>query len=716
VIDRRSLILGASSAVGAAHSMVAFGTTRQPTPVRNVITLGDASGSGMRDYPVRIGRPFVPGEILNLPQATLGDTKLQTQADVKTRWADGSVQHAVLSFVVPHIPAAGRVVIGFVNQGPRPAIPMSKQQMLDRVFDFEVVLQVMRERETRSVSARAALEAEDYTVWCDGAVATTVVISDHSPTRKYDLGFDEIRSVRAIFHATFWWELQKVHVRVIGENSNTETLQDLQYSLVLRAGAAAPVAVFRQASVPHYAGTRWTKSFWIGRAPDPRVDFNHSLDYLVATRAFPNFDTSLQVPEPVIVKNYADWQKQPKNLYDVGGWTKYMPTTGGRDDIGPYPGIVTKWLYTGDHRLFEIVSTMADLAAAWPLHVREGNPAKRFDQEGHVSGLGRVVSVYARPSLWLFDERDRSGPADRVTIHGERLASDTYPKTGGGWSDDGAHQPDPYSALYTLTGDPFALEQVQFWAASQVLKYDPGYKGIPASGIFMDQVRGCAWVLRNRVHAAFLSPDGTPEKAYFHRLVNDVIGYWEGEMGISGTSFERQPTWQFGQKQVFASPLHFFSDQPLRGDEGLLKEHASTCAALWQHYMLIFELGRAKEKGFPVDALLSSLAGILTGQFKEQATYNPYNLQRYYSPVREPNHKFFQTWTETLAAYEDPRVPNEFTRDTGDGYGVYAYGASTMITDLPGGIDSYNWLRKTAYDPLREKFSENPKWAFVPRS
>jgi hypothetical protein len=707
------LLLGVGVLAGSGFNIAGFAAGPANEPVRDVIQLRNASGSALREYPMRIGRPFVSGEIRSLPQAAIGTTRLPTQADVKTSWPDGSVQYAILSFVVPQIRAGGSVMIGFVNGELAAITPMSTQEMLDRSFDFDGLLEITQQGQTRKASARAMLEAGDFTVWCDGPIATTVLIADHSAARKYDLGFDELRSVRPIFHATFWRGLRKVQVRAIGENANTETLQDLDYSLVLRAGVAAPVEVFRQDSVPHYAATRWTKSFWIGGAPDPRVDIDHGLAHLAATRAFPNFDASLRVPDQVVARTYVDWQKRPKGLYDPGGWVKYMPTTGGRDDIGPYPSMVTKWLYTGDHRLFEAVSTMADLAGAWPLHVREGDPHKHFDANGRVPGIGRVLSVHARPSLWLLDERSRSAPEDRVSIHGQRILSNTYPKTNGGWDSDGSHQPDPYSALYMLTGDPFSLEQAQFWAASQALKYDPEHKRIPDSGNFMDQVRGCAWVLRNRVHAAYLSPDETPEKAYFKGLVDDVIGFWEGRVSIRGTPFEGKPTWQSGQKEVFASPLHFFADQPIRDRKEL---HASTEGALWEHYMLIFELGRSKEKGFLTGPLLSWLAVVLTGQFKEGPAYSPYNLGRYWTGVRDNQHQFFQTWTATLASYKEPQAPTALGQNVADGYATYAYAASTMITGEPGGANAYDWLRKKLYDPLHDRFAENPKWAFLPRT
>jgi len=347
--------------------------------------------------------------------------------------------------------------------------------------------------------------------------------------------------------------------------------------------------------------------------------------------------------------------------------------------------------------------------------VREGNPAKRFDAQRQVPALGKVLSVHARPSLWLFDERGEAKPEDRVAVQGTRMLASKGPKFSGGWVNDGAHQPDPYSALYTLTGDPFALEQMQFWAARQALSYGPGSRGIGGSGIFMDQTRGCAWVLRNRVHAAFLSPDGTPEKPYFASLVGDAVAMWEGRLGIRGTHLENTPAWHNGDSRAFRSPLHFIRDQGVRGDEHVLNERAKTVEALWQHYMLIFELGRAKEKGFATGALLSWFAEMLTAHFAQGPGYDPLNFQRYYTAVRDENGEFYKTWRDTVVAFKDPE-PKPFNPDISDGYGVYACAASTMIVGEPGGVVAHEWLWRNGYEPLRSRLADNPKWAFLPRA
>jgi hypothetical protein len=715
MIDRRKFLLTTVSAAALGLAVPpAFGAERPGAA--NAITLRDASGDGVRDYPVRIGRPFLHGEIPGAPQAVVDGTPLPTQADIKTRWPDGSVKHAVLSFIVPRIASRGRVEVAFKNQQVTANAPLGSAQMLASEFDFEAAMRIMRDGQTQSVSAREMLANGDFTVWCAGPIATTIILADHSAARKYDIGFEEIRPVRPVFHATFWPSLNKVHVRAIGENSCSEAMQDVAYSLVLTGGLAAPAEAFRQDAIMHAAGTRWTRSFWIGGEPSRQIDIDHNLSYLAKTMAFPNFDTSVSISDAEISRDYARWLREPRNLYDSGGWQKRMPSAGGRGDIGPYTCAQATWLYTGDHRIFEIVSTQADLAGAWPLQVREGDSSRWYDAKRQTRAIGLPVSVYARPNLWLFDDRGNRGKDDQIEIRGDRIRSGNNNLSWGGWQRDGAHQPDPYSALYTLTGDYFALEQLQLWAAATVVRYDPAYKGPAPSGAILDEVRGKAWVMRSRTHAAYLSPDGSPEKEYFSRMMDDVIAFFEGRLGIRGTPYENSPLWRFADERwAYRSPLHFWQDQEVHDGQGLKEELVGKSSAPWEHYMLLFELGVTTEKGFATGPLLSWTAFFLTSQFKDPQTFSFYNVQRYWAPSRDPSGNYFRTWTETLAGYNRPQ-PETIPRNTGDGYMAYAYGASTMIVNQPGGAEAYSWLRRNVYEPLHSRYGACPKWAYVPRT
>ena len=724
MITRRSLLFstvavtGCAVEGGAAPSAPVVASSGDsprgaPATVPNIVTLRDASGQGARQHPVRLGRPFVPGELPGPPQALLDGVAVPTQALVETRWPDGSVQHAILFFVVPHIPAGGKVSVTFQAQPERADPGLAAAQMLAPEFDFDAAITISREAEARTASARRMLQDGKYTVWCQGPVATSIVLADHSVERRFDLGFDDLRSLRPIFHATFWPELRKVQLRAIGENINTETLQDMQYAVAITAGGATPQEVFRQQEVPHAMGTRWTRSFWIGEAPNAEIDIDHNLAYLGTTRTFPAYDTSLHLGESLIARQSTSWRARPRNLYDSAGWTKYMPNPGGRDDIGPHTGWTTRWLYTGDHRMLEIVAGLADLAGAWPLHAREGSPAKRFDAARTVPGLGRVISGAARPTLWLFDPRDASSPEDKVTYHGAPLF-----KHANGWYPDAAHQPDPYSALYALTGDYFYLEQLQLWAGTQVVCFAPPYKGPPGSGVIVSETRGHAWAFRNRVHAAFLTPDGAPEKAYFHRLTDDAIAHWEGWHGIAGTRFEKSPCWEFGRKSLLAHPLHFFKESSLEdGRTRGLRQGIKFGQSLWEQYYLIVELARAKDKGFPAGPMLTWAGETLTGQFRQESTYDPTNTARYWTGTRNEKGEFFKTWTEVLDGYIEPAPPAKYMTDPDvcDGAMSDAYAASTVLVNEPGGREAYTWLRQNFYDKHSSKYSACPKRAFLPR-
>jgi hypothetical protein len=171
--------------------------------------------------------------------------------------------------------------------------------------------------------------------------------------------------------------------------------------------------------------------------------------------------------------------------------------------------------------------------------------------------------------------------------------------------------------------------------------------------------------------------------------------------------------WRYGRKTPFEPPLRQFNESPPRPNLGLKVELMQTDTALWQDYMILFELGRAKEKGFPTGPLLTWLAPVLTGQFQDPQ-YDPANLTRYVHPVRDASGAFYRRWSDMLPVFQGPLTPLS-QHDVGDGYGNHAYAASTMITHETGGGVAYAWLREHVYEAERRGYAENPKWAFLPR-
>ena len=261
----------------------------------NSLTITEKAGRTTNNYPIQIGRPFVRSEIPNFPQALVNGTAVTTQADVKTRWPDGSVKHAILTFLIPTLNANSTVAVTFRNQtSGNNSGYLRRAQMLGRAFDFDAVM-ALTNGGSLTASARSMLSANAFTYWLQGPVATSIVLADHGANRVFDVGFDSHRSFRPIFHATFWPGINKVRVRFIGEIADTEAFQDQVYSLALRIGLANPTQVYSKAQFTHTAGSRWTKEFWIGGAPSA-VAINHNLAYLASTTLLPNYDTRKAIP------------------------------------------------------------------------------------------------------------------------------------------------------------------------------------------------------------------------------------------------------------------------------------------------------------------------------------------------------------------------------------------------------------------------------------
>ena len=68
-----------------------------------------------------------------------------------------------------------------------------------------------------------------------------------------------------------------------------------------------------------------------------------------------NYDQTVSVPESVLASFQSRWDSSGKEPMDTGLILPYMPTTGGRDDIGLLPNWSATYLLTQDSRLKEIM-------------------------------------------------------------------------------------------------------------------------------------------------------------------------------------------------------------------------------------------------------------------------------------------------------------------------------------------------------------------------
>ncbi|MBF6560550.1 MAG: DUF3383 family protein [Candidatus Binataceae bacterium] len=133
------LALAAGPAFATASTPVVVTIGASPPPAGNTITVSDASGAGETNYPMQFGRPFIDGAIPHAPMILVNGAPVPSQADVKTRYPDGSVEFAVVAAVLPSVPAGGSVTLSFVDTTANSNTPLTSAQMLGSNYDFDAV-------------------------------------------------------------------------------------------------------------------------------------------------------------------------------------------------------------------------------------------------------------------------------------------------------------------------------------------------------------------------------------------------------------------------------------------------------------------------------------------------------------------------------------------------------------------------------------------------
>ena len=692
----------------------------------NTLTLKNDSDVVATQYPVQIARLFVQGEIPNFPRAIIDGVSVLTQADIKQRWPDNSVKHAILSFVVPELKPNVSYRVSFRDQESGNNGPTDVLTLLDTGFDAEVIL-TQGETSKRS-SVRDMLTNGHFSLWTQGSVVTTFVVADHSAERVHDLGFDDLRSIRPIYHVSYWSSTGDIKVRYIAENINTETLKNISYSSQLTLNGETQYQQPQEQT--HYYGSRWTKVFW-NNTPEQKVSINHNLAYLKETRFFSNYDVSLEIPEQQLTNTYQGFLEADIDLYGDGLWQSRMGTTGGRVDLGIHPSWVTAWLYTGDWRMQEISARQADLAANWSTHSREGDSSKSYLREGETDALGKPISVNARPSLWLYDHRNLNitSSEDVVELHNAPNEGWGYWGRGDSWSDDIAHRVNPYSALYALTGEYWYLEQLQLWAATSAMEHTSNALRGPnnMAGIH-GQTRGEGRGFRERVHALLLTPDDTPEKQYFTDIVYDTIALWAGERNIPLPELQEHPAYIHGTNNLVPlTPNHFWQSNSAINSNAtphLFGEDFSDVkagGAPWMYSVFRASVGEAAQMGLPTQALVDWSDEFLTSLF--DSTVSRHAVSAYFIAIESTEDRYL-TWPEivermpnfdALVARGENIAANRQAINVNHGYETLAYASSTYLRSGEKQDEVRRWLKDNYYSPQRSNFARNPQWAILPR-
>ena len=715
------------------------------TAVDNSVTIQNRSDQAQPNRPVSVSRFFASGDIPKFAEAVVGGAAIPTQCDVKTRWPDGSLQHAVVSFSV-NLPAKGSAKVAFRNQAQGNNEGFLKApDMLSDKFNLGGVIEITGAGGQKfAIDIRKMITDGSFQYWLKGPQCTQVIVEDRTQAFKYDVGFDARKSLHPIFVATFYPAWKGVKIEMILENMWFSKLQDQTYSVALRTGnPLKPEPAYSKTNFRHSALTRWRKIVWSGPTPGA-INIDYNLPYMVRSKALPNYDVSKKVSDKAIRKEIAAFQATDRG--EIGGfaqWTTKMWGSGAneRGDIGLAPRWYVLYLFTFDPGLYEVMLGNAAMSASVPIHFRDSVPGVYFDSAKKTSSFGRVLSVEGRPTVrtgkWVGD----SSPQDEIRPVGP-IAENV-------WNADQQHQPSFAYVPYLITGDWYFLEEMYFWSAwnlawpNPTLSYNKGeYTRYGAFGYLNEngiEARGAAWTLRTLGETAFLAPDGSPEKKYFTGMMHNNIAVKEGVFDIRDGAFCNpdssgacsDPRWKWGRKAVGAdrpNPLFIVSAGAACVDGGQVCDadvdpaKATRANSPWMFNYTHMVLGRLREMGFPMAKLQSNVAKSLLHQLLDPG-YNPYMVEEYRIPTTDKAGNYFTSWRTLAEAYTVPQKrlsKRQFIIFPELAEGGYVHIARAAASYLPGvndgalkGEDAWKWMIQ--HEPAQHLLNDNPKWALVPR-
>jgi hypothetical protein len=670
--------------------------------VQDTLRISDTSGRGQKNRPVTIARAFREGEIRNFAQASIASKPLLTQCDVKNRWPDGSLKYALVSFVVPELPAKGSVEVSFSNQAESNNGDYQTQaNLLDPSYDFDALIE-MNGKNVQNVSAREMLAKGHYRYWLQGPIVTVVIIEDRSPERSYDRDFGDGSKHSTLFLRLVLSGSKKVELALcsgkrLGKLGRLALMRDWHTALCY-GRLRAPRIRFSEPAFTHIGRTRWHKTFWIGENP-PGIRIDHNFSYWTSTRAIPNWDSSIRVTGSLIASRVGGDSAVDRiegTEKGIGRYEKYLRQGGASDWIGMAPTWDILYLYSMDDRLLRTSLSNADLAGRIPWNFREADPKAGtghfFDADGKVDTFGRVVSVNARKRVTLSDLSQTCSDGigqDKI----ETGAVDDQ-----GWITTRDHMADVAYIPYLFTGHYYSLEALQMQAAFiigwKIGCTEESYNRQGDEGFLHDtEVRGNAWSFRTLAYAAFISPDGSPEKTYFEDKLLNNIAEWEGVHEIPLDIPGKRKGWAFGHDRARdprgASSLGFWADRGLEFVQPPLKPTAKGGASPWEENFIMNALGVASQFGYPTTSLLQFGARRLINQVLNPATFPEY-IEAYRYPTSNSSGKWISNWVEYNSYFDYKPSQGQWKMDEtlDHSYGFIAMAALSHMVTLS--VDGYS--------------------------
>jgi len=461
------------------------------------------TGAAQTNVPFTFGQIVAPGQ-MNAKEgliAKLGDgTMIRLQSDIKATHDDGSVRHMIVSGVLPALASGATQTLSLAKSAASERSMESLQTLASAGLSGKVTITIDGAQYTASLAD--ALADTTPETWLAGQVANEWLLD--APLKNAAGVAHPLLTTR--FYVRWYSGLSKqARIDVVVENIKTFTAgaRNLTYDVNVDIAGRT---VYSKNALTHYHHARWHKAVWWDAAREPAINVRHNSTYLMASKAVSNYDSTIVPSEEAL----ALLGKDVTGPMTIGPLQAYMPTTGGRADIGPLPSWSVLYLLSMDKRARDTMMTAADASGSWSIHYRDektGYPV-RTDNEANAR-ISTHGNMYGQGPL----------PVPRCANSNASLCATPY-------SEDTAHQPSLAYLPYLVTGDYYYLEELQFWAASNPLGTDPGYNGNGQGLLRWQQVRGQAWSLRTLGHSAYITPDSHPLKSYFNKQLDNNLEFY----------------------------------------------------------------------------------------------------------------------------------------------------------------------------------------------
>lgn len=492
-----------------------------------------------------LGTVFISGQVPAGQDlvARINGATVPVQMDVKTTYPDGSARMAVLTLPRPDL-APGQAVAVELTAAALPDQPALN--LRSAIAAHDVTVQIAGPKGQLKVDVLDALDAAlaDGTAsfWQKGPLATQA---------RVEIPLEGTQ--RLVFDVTAF---KGGGLEVEAQFNNDRAMEATGGRVAYDVKVTMNGKVMADHRLDQALFQNWHETFssngrdggqGLGSPAKGWLNIRQDIERFQEAGAVPDYNLDIGVNEPLLQKWFnatqaPGWDAPLSN----NGLLKDMFSAGGREDIGFTTAANTAWLMTQDPRAAAFALGQAEAANAVPWNMWDA----RSD-----TWLG----TDAYPRLWT-DPRGGTGKPGDAASRGLTMQSDNA-----GWKPDPAHLPDLSFVPYLMTGERWMLDNLQAQASWTIMSHLPESRGFAGDVVVAgNQVRGAAWALRQIDHAAWVSPDGSVEKAAFQeasdanwkwlvdqipawtKIQGEAHGYMMGTYGIKGA----MPPWQ---QDFFAS-------------------------------------------------------------------------------------------------------------------------------------------------------------------